>query len=105
MLQHGTLCLSVLNQDRRSADPLRDKEALPKEDVLAAAKWDTELQLAQTSQANPEVPVLKSQRHFRPNKGFKRAQEKYLERKVVKDNKNNPSSNIKHKVCYTCQEK
>ena len=24
----------------------RDKEALPKEDVLAAAKWDTELQLA-----------------------------------------------------------
>src|SRR6185437_14542159 len=39
---------------------------------------------------NPEVPVLKSQRHFRPNKGFKRSQEKYLERKTVKDNKNNP---------------
>jgi len=54
---------------------------------------------------NPEVPVLKSQRHFRPNKGFKRAQEKYLERKAVKGNKNNPSSNIKHKVCYTCREK
>ena len=54
---------------------------------------------------NPEVPVLKSQRHFRPNKGFKKAQEKYLERKAVKDNKNKPSSNIKHKVCYTCREK
>ncbi|KAG2600773.1 hypothetical protein PVAP13_5KG542507 [Panicum virgatum] len=55
--------------------------------------------------SNPEVPVLKSQRHFRANKGFKRAQEKYLERKVVKGYKNNPSSNIKHKVCYTCREK
>ena len=54
---------------------------------------------------NPEVPVLKSQRHFRLNKGFKKAQEKYLERKAVKDNNNNPSSNIKHKVCYTCREK
>jgi len=55
--------------------------------------------------SNPEVPVLKSQRHFRANKGFKRAQEKYLERKVVKGYKNNPSSNIKYKVCYTCREK
>ena len=54
---------------------------------------------------NPEVPALKSQRHFRPNKGFKKAQEKYLERKAVKDNKNKPLSNIKHKVCYTCREK
>ncbi|KAG2578061.1 hypothetical protein PVAP13_6NG232200 [Panicum virgatum] len=54
---------------------------------------------------NPEFPVLKSQRHFRPNKGFKKAQEKYLEKKAVKDNKNKPSSNIKHKVCYTCREK
>ncbi|KAG2637662.1 hypothetical protein PVAP13_2NG531700 [Panicum virgatum] len=60
---------------------------------------------ASTSQANPEVPVLKSQRHFRPNKGFKKAQEKYLEKKAAKDNKNTPSSNIKHKVCYTCREK
>ncbi|KAG2641351.1 hypothetical protein PVAP13_2KG177000 [Panicum virgatum] len=55
--------------------------------------------------SKPEVPALKSQRHFRPNKGFKKAQEKYLERKVVKDNKNKPSSNIKHKICYTCREK
>ena len=54
---------------------------------------------------NPEVPVLKSQRHFRPNKGFKKAREKYLERKAVNDNKNKPSSNIKHKICYTCREK
>ena len=38
--------------------------------------------------SKPEVPALKSQRHFRPNKGFKKAQEKYLERKAVKDNKN-----------------
>ena len=53
---------------------------------------------------NSEVSVLKSQRHFRPNKGFKKAQEKYLERKAVKGNKNNPSTNIKHKVCYTCRE-
>ena len=52
-----------------------------------------------------EVPALKSQRHFRPNKGFKKAQEKYLERKAVKGNKNNQLSNIKHKVCYTCREK
>ncbi|KAG2630139.1 hypothetical protein PVAP13_3KG494901 [Panicum virgatum] len=48
---------------------------------------------------NPEVPVLKSQWHFRLNKGFKKAQEKYLEKKAVKDSKNNPSSNIKHKDC------
>ncbi|KAG2658451.1 hypothetical protein PVAP13_1KG218005 [Panicum virgatum] len=41
---------------------------------------------------SPGVPVLKSQRHFRPNK-------------AVKGNKNNPSSNIKHKVCYTCRQK
>ena len=54
---------------------------------------------------NPEVSVLKTQRHIRPNKRFKRAQEMYLERKAVKGNKNNPSSNIKHKVCYTCREK
>ena len=54
---------------------------------------------------NPKVPVLKSQRHFRPNKGFKKAQEKQLERKAVKDNKNKPSSNIKHKICYTCRGK
>ena len=54
---------------------------------------------------NPEVPVLKSQRYFRPNKGLKRAQQKYLESKVVKGYKNNSSSNIKHKVCYTCREK
>ena len=54
---------------------------------------------------NPEVPVLKSQWHFRPNKGFKKAQQKYLERKAVKNNKNKPLSNIKHKVCYTCREK
>jgi len=53
----------------------------------------------------PEVPALKSQRHFRPNKGFRKAQEKYLERKAVKDNKNKPSSNIKHKICYTCRGK
>ena len=44
---------------------------------------------------NPEVPVLKSQRHFRPNKRFKKAQEKYLERKAVKDKKDKSSSNIK----------
>ena len=55
--------------------------------------------------SKPEVPALKSQRHFRPNKGFKKAQEKYLERKAVKDNKNKPLSNIKHKICYTCREK
>ncbi|KAG2548992.1 hypothetical protein PVAP13_9KG195500 [Panicum virgatum] len=54
---------------------------------------------------NLEVPVLKSQRHFRPNKGFKRAQEKYLERKTVKDKKDKSSSNIKHKICYICREK
>ena len=54
---------------------------------------------------NPKVPVLKSQQHFRPNKGFKKAQVKYLERKAVKDNMNKPSSNIKHKICYTCREK
>jgi len=54
---------------------------------------------------NPEVPVSKAQRHFKPNKGFKKAQEKYLESKAVKDNKNNLARNLKHKVCYTCQEK
>ena len=49
---------------RKKASKLspRDKEALPKEDVLAAAKWDTELQLAQTSQVNPEVPECTTQK-------------------------------------------
>ena len=55
--------------------------------------------------SKPKVLALKFQRHFRPNKGFKKAQEKYLERKAVNDNKNKPSSNIKHKICYTCREK
>ena len=50
MLQCAQICKKA-----RKLSP-RDKEALPKEDVLAAAKWDTELQLAHTSQANPEVP-------------------------------------------------
>ena len=53
MLQCAQICKKA-----RKLSP-RDKKALLKEDVLAAAKWDTELQLAQTSQANPEVPILK----------------------------------------------
>ena len=28
-----------------------------------------------------------------------------MEKKAVKDNKNNQSNNMKHKVCYTCREK
>ena len=43
MLQCAQICKKA-----RKLSP-RDKEALPKEDVLAAAKWDTELQLAQIS--------------------------------------------------------
>ncbi|KAG2561824.1 hypothetical protein PVAP13_8KG231300 [Panicum virgatum] len=74
---YASMCSNM--QKARKLSP-SVKEVLPKEDVLAAVKWDTELQLAQTSQANPE-------------------------RKAVKDNKNKPSNNIKHKVCYTCREK
>ena len=55
--------------------------------------------------AKPEVPGLAKQHHYKLNKGFKKAQEKYLESKAVKDNKNNLARNLKHKVCYTCQEK
>ena len=47
-------CAQICKKARKLSP--RDKEALPKEDVLAATKWDTELQLAQISQANPEVP-------------------------------------------------
>ncbi|KAG2632410.1 hypothetical protein PVAP13_2NG087100 [Panicum virgatum] len=42
--------------------------------------------------SEPKVLALKSQRHFRPNKGFKKAQEKYLEKKA-------------QKICYTCRGK
>ena len=105
MLQCAQICKKA-----RKLSP-RDKEVLPKKDVLAAVKWDIELQPDKSGKpgssglSKQEVPALKSQRHFRPNKGFKKAQEKYLKRKAVKDNKNKPSSNIKHKVCYTCREK
>ena len=54
---------------------------------------------------NLEVLVLKSQQHFRPNKGFKKAQAKYLEKMEIRKNDYKPSSNIKHKICYTCREK
>ena len=37
--------------------------------------------------AKPEVLGLAKQHHYKLNKGFKKAQEKYLERKTVKDNK------------------
>ena len=53
----------------------------------------------------PEVLGLAVQHHYTLNKGFKKSQEKYLESKAVKDNKNNLARNLKHKVCYTCQEK
>ena len=59
-------------------------------DELTSKHMDKSSKPGSSGWCNPEVPVLKSQRHFRPNKGFKRAQEKYLERKEVKDNKNNP---------------
>ena len=102
MLQCAQICKKA-----RKLSP-RDKEVLPKEDVLGnriATCPDKWRKPGSSRWYNPEVPVLKSQWHFRPNKGFKKAQEKYLERKAIKGNKNNPSSNIKHKVCYTCREK
>jgi len=55
--------------------------------------------------SKPEVPGLAVQHNYKLNKGFKKAQEKYLERKAVKDNKNRPASNLNHRVCYTCRGK
>jgi hypothetical protein len=45
------------------------------------------------------------QHHYKLNKGFNKAQEKYLERKAVRNNENKLASNLKHKVCYTCRGK
>jgi hypothetical protein len=82
---------------------------LTREDALDGAKRDTKLQLVQASQmcclAKPEVPDLAVQHHLKLNKGFKRAQAQYLERKDVKNKENKPASNLKHKVCYTCRGK
>jgi hypothetical protein len=53
----------------------------------------------------PKVPNLAVQHHYKLNKGFKRAQAQYLERKDVRNKENKPASNLKYKVCYTCREK
>ncbi|CAN6363066.1 unnamed protein product [Urochloa humidicola] len=50
---------------------------------------------------NPAVPSTKGQL----NKGFKKAQEQYMERNVSEKNKSKTESNLKHKVCYTCRGK
>jgi hypothetical protein len=52
-----------------------------------------------------EVPDLAKQNWYKLNKGFKKAQEKYLERKGVRNNENNSASNLKYKMCYTCRGK
>jgi hypothetical protein len=76
---------------------------------LGAIKRDTKLQPIHASQkcclANLEVPSLAVQHHYKLNKGFNKAQEKYLERKAVRNNENKLASNLKHKVCYTCRGK
>ncbi|PUZ51049.1 hypothetical protein GQ55_6G138700 [Panicum hallii var. hallii] len=55
--------------------------------------------------AKPKVPNLAVQHHYKLNKGFKRVQAQYLERKDVRNKENKPASNLKYKVCYTCRGK
>jgi hypothetical protein len=57
------------------------------------------------SLAKAEVPNVAVQHHYKMNKGFKRAQAQYLERKDVRNKENKLASNRKHKVCYTCRGK
>ncbi|PUZ75302.1 hypothetical protein GQ55_1G148700 [Panicum hallii var. hallii] len=55
--------------------------------------------------AKSEVSDLAVQHRYKLNKGFKRAQAQYLERKAVRNNESKLASNLKHKVCYTCRGK
>jgi hypothetical protein len=57
-----------------------------------------------TGFAKPVAPVSPEKPHMKLNKGFLKAQEKFIEKNgsvtSVKVN-----GNIKHKICYTCRQK